>query len=109
MSQPTETLISNCRNASERVVPRDTPFILNEWYVAAFSNEVGREFLARTLLRKRAVMFCTQTGEPVAMDGALEETLGQENEDHYEISVASDAPAVAMLIHLKQRATQEQH
>ncbi|MNE56014.1 hypothetical protein D3C80_1508890 [compost metagenome] len=39
--------------------------------------------------------------------GALEQVLESVDEQHYEISVASDAPAAAMRVHLKKRAEQE--
>lgn len=47
---------------------RDTPFIFNEWYVAAFSAEVGRELLARKLLGKNVLLYRTEGGEAVALD-----------------------------------------
>ncbi|MDT0510235.1 aromatic ring-hydroxylating dioxygenase subunit alpha [Novosphingobium sp. MMS21-SN21R] len=47
---------------------RNTPFIFNEWYVAAFAADVGRELLARKLLGKNVVMFRTEQGRAVALD-----------------------------------------
>jgi vanillate O-demethylase monooxygenase subunit len=47
---------------------RHTPFIFNEWYVAAFGADVGRSLLARTLLGQRVVLFRTTEGSPVAME-----------------------------------------
>lgn len=68
MSLPTSNLITNTRKASEPMANRDTPFIYNEWYVAAFDQEVGRHLLARRLLDRRVVMYRTQNGEPVALE-----------------------------------------
>lgn len=39
--------------------------------------------------------------------GALEKVLAEADEDSYEISVASDAPAVATRTYLKRRADEE--
>lgn len=47
---------------------RNTPLILNEWYVAAFADELGRQLTGRKLLNKRVVMYRTENGEPVAID-----------------------------------------
>lgn len=68
MSIPTGNLITQARKASEPMANRDTPFIYNEWYVAAFDHEVGRHLLARRLLDRRVVMYRTQDGEPVALE-----------------------------------------
>ena len=46
---------------------RDTPFVYNEWYVAAFSSEITRALLPRRLLGKRVVLFRTETGQAVAL------------------------------------------
>lgn len=45
--------------------------------------------------------------EDVQDIGALEKALDDRDEQHYEISVASDAPAVATRIYLKKRADAE--
>lgn len=47
---------------------RDTPFIFNEWYVAAFAHEVGRDLLARKLLGRNILLFRTEAGAVVALD-----------------------------------------
>lgn len=39
------------------------------WYVAAFLHEVGRELLARWILNEPVVMYRTEAGDPVALDG----------------------------------------
>lgn len=41
----------------------------NGWYVAAFKHEVGRQLLSRWILNEPVVMYRTQAGEPVALDG----------------------------------------
>ena len=42
-------------------------YLRNAWYVAAWSREVGREPLARTLLDEPIVFYRTQDGAPVAL------------------------------------------
>ena len=44
-----------------------TPFVMNEWYVAALSEEVGRTLIARTLLGRSVVLFRKQDGTPAAL------------------------------------------
>lgn len=68
MSLPTENLINNSRKAMNPLATRDTPFIFNEWYVAAFGSEVNRELLARVLLGKRVVIYRTEAGKAVALE-----------------------------------------
>ncbi|HEY5264235.1 MAG TPA: aromatic ring-hydroxylating dioxygenase subunit alpha [Steroidobacteraceae bacterium] len=46
---------------------RDTPFVSDEWYVVAFTGEVGRSLLKRTVLGQRLVMYRTQDGVPIAL------------------------------------------
>ena len=41
----------------------------NGWYVAAFVHEIGRELLSRWILNEPVVMYRTEAGEPVALDG----------------------------------------
>ena len=43
--------------------------VRNGWYVAAFSNEVGRELLPRTILNEPVVLYRTEDGEAVAVGG----------------------------------------
>jgi vanillate O-demethylase monooxygenase subunit len=47
---------------------RTTPFIFNEWYVAAFSHEVDRTLLKRKILGRNLVLFRTLAGNPVALE-----------------------------------------
>ncbi|WP_437883942.1 Rieske 2Fe-2S domain-containing protein [Pseudomonas sp. LRF_L74] len=68
MTLPSEHLIASSRKASGQMADRDTPFIFNEWYVAAFSSEVGRELKPRTLLGKHVVLYRTLAGEAVALE-----------------------------------------
>lgn len=42
---------------------------LNGWYVAAFCHEIKRELLSRWILNQPVVMYRTESGEPVALDG----------------------------------------
>jgi len=41
----------------------------NGWYVAAFVDEVKRELLSRWILNEPVVMYRTEAGDPVALDG----------------------------------------
>lgn len=68
MTIPVVNIIEACRKASDKMANKDTPLILNEWYVAAFKDEVGRELLARKILNKRVVMYRTLDGAPVALE-----------------------------------------
>lgn len=68
MTRPTPKLIQAVQSASARMADRDTPFIFNAWYVAAFSEEVSQTLLKRTLLGKRVVMYRTSGGQAVALD-----------------------------------------
>ena len=43
-------------------------FLRNYWYAAGFSEEVGREFLARTYLDENVVIFRREDGTPVALE-----------------------------------------
>ena len=44
--------------------------VLNAWYAAAWSEEVGRDLLARTVCDKALVLYRTEEGEPVALADA---------------------------------------
>lgn len=50
-----------------RLADHRTPFIMNEWYVAALSSEVGRELMARTFLGRSVLLYRTMAGNVVAM------------------------------------------
>jgi phenylpropionate dioxygenase-like ring-hydroxylating dioxygenase large terminal subunit len=42
-------------------------FVRNQWYVAAYAAEVGRELLARTILGEPLVLYRTEGGQAVAL------------------------------------------
>lgn len=42
-------------------------FVNNAWYVAAWSHEVGRQLLSRTLLGEQVVLYRREDGQPVAL------------------------------------------
>ncbi len=44
-------------------------FVRNRWYIAAFSSELSRQPIERTLLGIPVVMYRTEAGSPVAMYG----------------------------------------
>lgn len=44
-----------------------TAFARNQWYVAAYAHEVGREPLGRTVLGEPILLYRTEDGRPVAM------------------------------------------
>jgi vanillate monooxygenase len=56
-------VMSNSRSANASGVA----YPLNQWYAAAFSDEVTRQPLARTLLDRQVVLYRTQAGAPVAL------------------------------------------
>lgn len=47
----------------------ESSIVRNRWYIAAFSNEISREPMERTLLNKPVVMYRKEDGTPVAMYG----------------------------------------
>lgn len=48
--------------------PMTSTFAKNAWYVAAWSDELGRSLLSRTILNEPVVMYRTEDGAPVALD-----------------------------------------
>ncbi|MBC2865507.1 aromatic ring-hydroxylating dioxygenase subunit alpha [Streptomyces mexicanus] len=44
-----------------------TAFVRNQWYVAAYAHEVGRELLGRTVLGEPILLYRAEDGRPVAM------------------------------------------
>lgn len=44
-----------------------TSFVRDQWYVAAYAKEVGRDLLARTILGEPLVFYRTEEGAPVAL------------------------------------------
>lgn len=47
----------------------DQPYPMNHWWVAAYSDEVSRDILGRTLLGQRVILYRTEAGEAVALSG----------------------------------------
>jgi phenylpropionate dioxygenase-like ring-hydroxylating dioxygenase large terminal subunit len=45
----------------------ETQFVRDQWYIAAFSREVGRELVGRTVCGEPIVLYRLQAGEPVAL------------------------------------------
>jgi len=68
MTTPSPTLLRASAAANSHLADRNTPLIRNEWYVAAFSGEVGRRLIRRKLLGRNVVLFRTEGGKPVALD-----------------------------------------
>lgn len=67
MTLPTAPVLEALKKSAATMANRNTPFVYNEWYVAAFGSEVSRELLPRILLDKRVVLFRTEGGEAVAL------------------------------------------
>jgi phenylpropionate dioxygenase-like ring-hydroxylating dioxygenase large terminal subunit len=44
-----------------------TTFVRNQWYVAAYSHDIGRELFGRTILGEPLVFYRTEAGEVVAL------------------------------------------
>lgn len=68
MTRPSAQIVAAAQRASAEMADRTTPFVFNEWYVAAFSSEVGRSLLARKLLGRNVLLYRTVSGEAVALD-----------------------------------------
>ncbi|RKF21759.1 aromatic ring-hydroxylating dioxygenase subunit alpha [Altericroceibacterium spongiae] len=49
------------------VADRSTPLLRNYWYVAAFSDEISRQPMRRTILEEDIVFYRTEDGKPVAV------------------------------------------
>jgi len=67
MTLPSPPVLQALKKSAASMANRNTPFVHNEWYVAAFASEVTRELLPRILLDKRVVLFRSESGEPVAL------------------------------------------
>lgn len=48
----------------------ETKYLWNAWYVAAWSDEVGRALLARTILEQPVLLFRKESGDAVAIGNA---------------------------------------
>lgn len=68
MTLPSPEVVAAARRASAGMADGNTPFIFDEWYVAAFGDEVDRSLMARTLLGKKVLLYRTEGGEAVALD-----------------------------------------
>lgn len=67
MTRMAERAIAAARIADARLAGRDTPFLFEHWYVAAFVTDVGRTPLARTILGRPLMLFRKLDGTPVAL------------------------------------------
>lgn len=68
MARPAASVMLAAQNASARMADRQTPFVFDDWYVAAFADELGPQLLARTLLGRGVVMYRDPEGRVVAME-----------------------------------------
>lgn len=68
MTLSSPEVIAAARRSSAGMADGTTPFVFDEWYVAAFADEVGRTLMTRTLLGKKVLLYRTETGEVVALD-----------------------------------------
>ncbi len=68
MTLPPLPVIDALQASSARMADRHTPFIFDDWYVAAFSDEVSARLLARTLLGRGIVLFRSAEGKVVALE-----------------------------------------
>jgi vanillate O-demethylase monooxygenase subunit len=87
MTRPGATVINTVQAASARMADRNTPFVFDDWYVAAFADELGPHLLARTLLGRGIVMFRGADGQVVAMEDrcphrSMPLSAGELQDDH---------------------------
>jgi nitrite reductase/ring-hydroxylating ferredoxin subunit len=68
MSLPSSARIRAGQTAGGHMADRNTPFVFDEWYVAAYATEVVRALLKRTILGRKLVFYRTEAGVPVALD-----------------------------------------
>lgn len=45
------------------------PYPFNQWWIAAYASEVGREILGRSILGEQVILYRTEDGEAVALSG----------------------------------------
>ncbi|MCH4245424.1 aromatic ring-hydroxylating dioxygenase subunit alpha [Acinetobacter gerneri] len=67
MTIPTLNIREACNKANQKMANKHSPFIFNEWYVAAFSHEIKHELFSRKLLNKKVVLYRSTDGEVVAL------------------------------------------
>lgn len=87
MTLPASTVIGAAQAASARMADRHTPFVFDDWYVAAFADELGPRLLARTLLGRGVVMYRDTQGQVVAMEDrcphrSMPLSAGELQQDH---------------------------
>lgn len=87
MTIPETSVMSAVQAASARMADRQTPFIFDDWYVAAFADELGPHLLARTLLGRGVVMYRDAHGQVVAMEDrcphrSMPLSAGELQDDH---------------------------
>lgn len=68
MSLPSPVRMRAGQVAGGHMADRDTPFVFDEWYVAAYAEEIGRSLLKRAILGRNLVFYRTAAGTPVALD-----------------------------------------
>jgi vanillate O-demethylase monooxygenase subunit len=87
MTLPAASVIAATQAASAKMADRHTPFIFDEWYVAAFGQDVGPQLLAKTLLGQGIVMYRSADGQVVAMEDrcphrSMPLSAGELKDDH---------------------------
>ena len=87
MTVPSSAVIKATQAASARMADRHTPFIFDDWYVAAFAEEIGPHLLSRTLLGRGVVMYRDTHGHVIAMEDrcphrSMPLSAGTLEEDH---------------------------
>lgn len=87
MTLPAASVISATQAASARMADRNTPFVFDDWYVAAFADEIGPRLLPRTLLGRAIVMYRSAEGKVVAMEDrcphrSMPLSAGELQDDH---------------------------
>jgi phenylpropionate dioxygenase-like ring-hydroxylating dioxygenase large terminal subunit len=68
MTRPLPKVIAASQAASQRLADRHTPFIMDDWYVAAFAQEVKAQLLPRTLLGQRVVLYRAANQQIIALE-----------------------------------------
>ena len=68
MTRPPSKVIAASQAASQRLADRHTPFIMDDWYVAAWGHEVKDQLLPRTLLGQRVVLYRAANQQVVALE-----------------------------------------
>jgi phenylpropionate dioxygenase-like ring-hydroxylating dioxygenase large terminal subunit len=58
-------------NTARKLYPlnESQPYPFNQWWVAAYSSEIGRTLIQKTILNQTIVMYRTEAGEAVALNG----------------------------------------